>query len=77
MTIERDDRGGCLVLVVHGEVDLSTGGRLMEAGIAALHVSALEPVVLGAGPWPGGRQAGAAAKVARSHPFRTRASPRV
>jgi anti-sigma B factor antagonist len=46
MTIERDDRGGCLVLVVHGEVDLSTGGRLMEAGSAALQESAHQPVVL-------------------------------
>ena len=46
MTIERDDRGGCLVLVVHGEVDLSTGGRLMEAGSAALREAAGAPVVL-------------------------------
>ena len=46
MTIERDDRDGCLVLVVHGEVDLSTGGRLMEAGSAALHESAHQPVIL-------------------------------
>ena len=46
MTIERDDRDGCLVLVVHGEVDLSTGGRLMEAGSAALHEAADQPVVL-------------------------------
>ena len=46
MTIERDDRDGCLGLVVHGEVDLSTGGRLMEAGSAALHEAAHQPVVL-------------------------------
>jgi anti-sigma B factor antagonist len=45
MTIERDDRDGCLVLVVHGEVDLSTGGRLMEAGSAALQESAHQPVI--------------------------------
>ena len=46
MTIERDDRDGCLVLVVHGEVDLSTGGRLMEAGSAALQESGRRPVIL-------------------------------
>ncbi|WP_345604988.1 STAS domain-containing protein [Pseudonocardia adelaidensis] len=46
MTIERDDRNGCLVLVVRGEVDLSTGGRLMEAGNEALHESAQRPVIL-------------------------------
>lgn len=46
MTIERDDRDGCLVLVVLGEVDLSTGGRLMEAGSAALQESAHQPVIL-------------------------------
>ena len=30
MTVTRDDRAGP-VLVVHGEVDLSTGGRLRDA----------------------------------------------
>lgn len=46
MTIARDDRDGCLVLVVRGEVDLSTGGRLLEAGSAALRESTGRPVVL-------------------------------
>ncbi|WP_233159749.1 STAS domain-containing protein [Pseudonocardia sp. MH-G8] len=46
MTIERDDRDGCLILAVRGEVDLSTGGRLMEAGSAALREAAGAPVVL-------------------------------
>jgi anti-sigma B factor antagonist len=46
MTIERGDRDGCLILAVRGEVDLSTGGRLMEAGSAALREAAGAPVVL-------------------------------
>jgi anti-sigma B factor antagonist len=46
MTIARDDRDGCVVLVVHGEVDLGTGGRLTEAGADALHQAAGRPVVL-------------------------------
>jgi len=46
MTLNRDDRDGCLVLIVHGEVDLSTGSRLMEAGSEALHQAAGRPVVL-------------------------------
>jgi anti-sigma B factor antagonist len=46
MTIERDDQSGCVVLVVHGEVDLSTGGRLLEAGHAALIDGTGSPVVL-------------------------------
>lgn len=46
MTITRDDRDGCPVLVVHGEVDLSTGSRLMEAGSAALQEATGRPVVL-------------------------------
>ena len=46
MTIERDDRDGCLILAVRGEVDLSTGGRLMEAGSAALREAAGAPVIL-------------------------------
>jgi anti-sigma B factor antagonist len=46
MTINRDDRNGCVVLVVHGEVDLSTGSRLMEAGSEALHQAGGQPVVL-------------------------------
>jgi anti-anti-sigma factor len=35
-----------VVLVVHGEVDLSTGSRLMEAGSEALHQAGGQPVVL-------------------------------
>ena len=46
MTISRDDRGGCVVLSVRGEVDLSTGGRLLEAGSAALREAVGRPVVL-------------------------------
>jgi anti-sigma B factor antagonist len=46
MTIARDDQGGCLVLAVRGEVDLSTGGRLLEAGSAALREAVGRPVVL-------------------------------
>ncbi len=46
MTITRDDRDGCPVLVVHGEVDLSTGSRLMEAGSTALQEAPGRPVVL-------------------------------
>jgi anti-sigma B factor antagonist len=50
MTIERDDRDGCVVLVVHGEVDLGTGGRLTEAGKEALRQAAGRPVVLDLSP---------------------------
>ena len=46
LTIERDDRDGCAVLTVRGEVDLSTGGRLADAGGAALREAARRPVVL-------------------------------
>lgn len=46
MTVDREDRGGCLVLVVHGEVDLGTGARLTEAGTDAVSQAAGRPVVL-------------------------------
>jgi anti-sigma B factor antagonist len=46
MTIARDDQGGCVVLAVRGEVDLSTGGRLLEAGSAALRDAVGRPLVL-------------------------------
>jgi anti-sigma B factor antagonist len=46
MTISREDRDGCVVVAVRGEVDLSTGGRLMEAGSAALREASRRPVVL-------------------------------
>jgi anti-sigma B factor antagonist len=46
MTVARDDQRGCLVVVVRGEVDLGTGGRLMEATAEALQQAAGRPVVL-------------------------------
>ena len=46
LTIERDDRDGCIVLTVRGEVDLSTGVRLAEAGNDALRDGTRRPVVL-------------------------------
>jgi anti-sigma B factor antagonist len=46
MTVARRDRGGCLVLGIRGEVDLSTGGRLAETAGEALHEAAGRPVVL-------------------------------
>jgi anti-sigma B factor antagonist len=46
MTISREDRDGCVVVAVRGEVDLSTGGRLLEAGSAALREAGRRPVVL-------------------------------
>lgn len=46
MTISRADRGGLAVLVVRGEVDLSTGGRLAEVANDALHEVEGRPVVL-------------------------------
>lgn len=46
MTVAREDRGGCLVLAVRGEVDLSTGGRLAEAGGEVLREAGGRPVVL-------------------------------
>jgi anti-sigma B factor antagonist len=46
MTVAREDRGGCLVLAVRGEVDLSTGGRLAEAAGEVLREAGGRPVVL-------------------------------
>lgn len=46
MTVAREDRGGCLVLAVHGEVDLSTGGRLAESAGEVLREAGGRPVVL-------------------------------
>jgi anti-sigma B factor antagonist len=46
MTVTRQDRGGCLVLAVRGEVDLSTGGRLADTAGEALREAAGRPVVL-------------------------------
>lgn len=46
MTVARQDRGGCLVLAVRGEVDLSTGGRLAEAAGEVLREAGSRPVVL-------------------------------
>ncbi len=46
MTIDRADRAGCAVLVVRGDVDLSTGPRLAAAAGRALAEAAGAPVVL-------------------------------
>ncbi|HZG90141.1 MAG TPA: STAS domain-containing protein [Pseudonocardia sp.] len=46
MTVSREDRDGCVVLAVRGEVDLSTGGRLAEAAGDALQAANGRPVVL-------------------------------
>jgi anti-sigma B factor antagonist len=46
MTTERADRDGCLVLVVRGEVDLSTGDRLAETAGEVLRGAGGRPVVL-------------------------------
>jgi anti-sigma B factor antagonist len=46
MTIARDDRDRYVVLAVHGEVDLGTGGRLMEAAGEALQQATGRPVIL-------------------------------
>jgi anti-sigma B factor antagonist len=46
MTVAREDRGGCLVLAVRGEVDLSTGGRLAESAGEVLREAGGRPVVL-------------------------------
>ena len=46
MTVARQDRGGCLVLAVRGEVDLSTGGRPAEAAGEVLREAGPRPVVL-------------------------------
>jgi anti-sigma B factor antagonist len=46
MTTSREDRDGCVVLAVRGEVDLSTGSRLAETGDEALRDAAGRPVVL-------------------------------
>jgi anti-sigma B factor antagonist len=46
MTVAREDRDGCLVLAVRGEVDLSTGGRLAETAGEVLREAGGRPVVL-------------------------------
>ena len=46
MTVVRDDRDGQTVLVVHGEIDLSTGGRLRDAVSTVLHQAGAGPVIL-------------------------------
>jgi anti-sigma B factor antagonist len=46
MTVAREDRDGCLVLAVRGEVDLSTGGRLAETAGEVLREAGDRPVVL-------------------------------
>ena len=46
MTIAREDRDGCLVLAVRGEIDLSTGGRLADTAGEALRASGGRTVIL-------------------------------
>jgi anti-sigma B factor antagonist len=46
MTTAREDRDGCLVLAVRGEVDLSTGERLAETAGEVLRQAGGRPVVL-------------------------------
>jgi anti-sigma B factor antagonist len=46
MTVTRDDRSSRPVLVVRGDVDLSTGGRLREAVSTALQEAGGGPVIL-------------------------------
>jgi anti-sigma B factor antagonist len=46
MTTSREDRDGCLVLAVRGEVDLSTGERLAETAGDVVREAAGRPVVL-------------------------------
>jgi anti-sigma B factor antagonist len=46
MTTSREDRDGCLVLAVRGEVDLSTGDRLAETAGDVVREAGGRPVVL-------------------------------
>jgi len=46
MTTSREDRDGCLVLAVRGEVDLSTGDRLAETAGDVVRQAGGRPVVL-------------------------------
>lgn len=46
MTVARTDRDDCPVLVVGGEVDLSTAGRLRDEVSSALQQPGTRPVVL-------------------------------
>lgn len=46
MTVTRDDRNSRPVLVVRGEVDLSTGGRLRDTVSGVLQQSDAGPVIL-------------------------------
>lgn len=46
MTVTRDDRDGQPVLVVRGEIDLSTGGRLRDTVSSVLHQAGDGPVIL-------------------------------
>lgn len=46
MTVTRDDRDSHPVLTVHGEVDLSTGGRLRDTVSSVLQQSGAGPVIL-------------------------------
>ncbi len=46
MTVTRDDRDNSPVLVVRGEVDLSTGGRLRDTVSGVLQQAGAGPVIL-------------------------------
>lgn len=46
MTLARSDQHGYTVLVVRGDVDLATEGRLMEAAAEAVQDPSTRPVVL-------------------------------
>ena len=46
MTVTRDDRDSRPVLVVRGEVDLSTGGRLRDTVSSVLQQTGAGPVIL-------------------------------
>lgn len=46
MTLARADRRGCTVLVVRGDIDLATEGRLTAAADDAVHDPSSRPVVL-------------------------------
>jgi anti-sigma B factor antagonist len=46
MTVTRDDRDDSPVLVVRGEVDLSTGGRLRDTVSSVLQQAGAGPVIL-------------------------------
>ena len=46
MSVERTDRASCVLLVVWGDLDLATGGKLLAAACAVLRERGGRPVVL-------------------------------